>query len=228
MQVMNLLRRRSLISAAAAATAGALAATLGTPALASSRRALVAMTDGPFYPPRSWRDKGPLAGDWDADLTRVQRGGRVLTARGEHLGLQLRVADTQGRVIDDAETEFWQCDTLAQYRHPDVALPAGRYDEGFQGFGALRSGKDGALSLRTIKPVPYPGRTPHIHIKLRHPAFGELTSQLFLAGDSGNGGDFLWRRVPQADRAAMELVLQAAPADSGLRWTAQHTLVVPA
>ena len=225
---MNLLRRRSFISAAATGAFAATAATLGTPALASSRRAIVAMTDGPFYPPRSWRDKGPLAGDWDADLSRVQRGGRVLIARGEHLGLQLRVADTDGRLIDDAEAEFWQCDALAQYRHPDVALASGRYDEGFQGFGAVRSGKDGGMSLRTIKPVRYPGRTPHIHVKLRHPAFGELTSQLFLAGDPGNAGDFLWRRVPQADRAALELVLQAAPSDSGLRWTAQHTLVVPA
>ena len=211
-----------------AATGVAACAAIALPALASSRRALAAMTDGPFYPPRKWRDSGPLAGDWDADLSRVQRAGRVLNARGEHFGLQLRVADTQGRLIDDAELEFWQCDTLAQYRHPDVGLAAGRYDEGFQGFGAARSDKDGALTLRTIKPVPYPGRTPHIHVKLRHPAFGELTSQLFLAGDAGNARDFLWRAVPQADRAALELALQNAPADSGLRWMAQHTLVVPA
>ena len=220
------LRRRLLISTAASGVAAC--AAIALPALATSRRALAAMTDGPFYPPRAWRERGPLAGDWDADLTRVQRAGRLLSARGEHLGLQLRVADTQDRLIDEAEVELWQCDTLAQYRHPDVGLVAGRYDEGFQGFGATRSGKDGTLSLRTIKPVPYPGRTPHIHVKLRHPAFGELTSQLFLAGDPGNARDFLWRAVPQADRAALELALQTAPADSGLRWTAQHTLVVPA
>ena len=220
------LRRRLLITTAASGVAAC--AAIALPALASSRRALAAMTDGPFYPPRAWRERGPLTGDWDADLTRVQRAGRMLSARGEYLGLQLRVADTQDRLIDDAEVEFWQCDTLAQYRHPDVGLVAGRYDEGFQGFGAARSGKDGALSLRTIKPVPYPGRTPHIHVKLRHPAFGELTSQLFLAGDPGNARDFLWRAVPQADRAALELNLQPAPADSGLRWTTQHALVVPA
>jgi protocatechuate 3,4-dioxygenase beta subunit len=76
--------------------------------------------------------------------------------------------------------------------------------------------------------VSYPGRTPHIHVKLRHASFGELTSQLFLAGDPGNARDFLWRAVPQADRAALELALQPAPEGSGLRWTARHTLVVPA
>ena len=216
---MNPLRRHIALGAAAA---------LALPALASSRRALAPMTDGPFYPNRAWRDRGPFAGDWDADLTRVERGGRVAVARGEHLGLLAVVVDTQGRLIDNAEVEFWQCDTLLAYRHPDVAAPPGHFDEGFQGFGATRSGVDGSLRLRTIKPVPYPGRTPHIHVKLRHATFGELTSQLFLAGDAGNTRDSLWRAVPPAERGALELSLQAAPADSGLRWTASHPLVVPA
>jgi protocatechuate 3,4-dioxygenase beta subunit len=48
--------------------------------------------------------------------------------------------------------------------------------------------------------VPYPGRTPHIHVKLRHASFGELTSQLFVAGDPGNARDFLWRRLDAGDR----------------------------
>lgn len=204
------------------------AALLALPALASSRRALAPMTDGPFYPPRAWRERGPRAGDWDADLTRVQRAGKVLVARGEHFGLDAVVADTQGRLIDGAEVEIWQCDSMAVYHHPQVAMEPGRFDEGFQGFGAVTSGRSGELRLRTIKPVPYPGRTPHIHVKLRHATFGEWTSQLFLAGDAGNARDFLWRNLPAADRAALEMKLHAAPAGSGLAWTARHALVVPA
>ena len=204
------------------------AAALALPLLARAARPLAPMTDGPFYPPPQWRERGPLAGDWDADLTRVERHGRVLTARGEHLALQALVVDSQDRVIDGAEVEFWQCDVMQSYRHPDVALRSGRFDEGFQGFGAARSGKDGSLTLRTIRPVAYPGRTPHIHVKLRHASFGEHVSQLFVAGDPGNAGDFLWRRVPQAERAALEIKLQPAPTDSGLRWLARHALVVPA
>ena len=222
MSVMNPPRRTFVLRTATAA-----AAAVALPALASTRRALVPMTDGPFYPARAWRDKGPFSGDWDADLTRVERNGRVSTARGEHLGLQAVVADTEGRLVDNAEVEVWQCDVMQAYRHPDVAAAAGRFDEGFQGFGATRSGKDGSFSLRTIKPVAYPGRTPHIHIKLRHAAFGELTSQLFLAGDPGNARDFLWRAVPQADRSALEMLLQPAATESGLRWQVRHTLVVP-
>jgi protocatechuate 3,4-dioxygenase, beta subunit len=203
----------------------ACAATVALPARAQPRRALAAMTDGPFYPPAAWR---AAWADQDADLTQVRSGGQTLLARGEHLGLEALVADTQGRVIDGAEIEIWQCDTLQVYRHPRVPAEPGRFDPGFQGFGTTRSARDGSLRLRTIKPVPYPGRTPHIHVKLRHASFGELTSQLFLAGDAGNPGDFLWRALPAADRAPLELRLQPAPAGSGLRWLAQHTLVVPA
>ena len=202
---------------------------LAAPAwLAAAGRPLAAMTEGPFYPPERWRSRNPVNdSDWDHDLTRVQRGGQVLVARGEHLALQLRVVDTQGRAIDRAEVEIWQCDAMAQYRHPGVAAEPGRYDPGFQGFGAARSAADGTVAFRTIRPVAYPGRTPHIHVRLQHPSFGERISQLFLAGDPGNARDFLWRSLDAADRAALALALQPA-ADGQLRWTARHPLVVPA
>jgi protocatechuate 3,4-dioxygenase, beta subunit len=204
---------------------GAALATLAWPALAGSKRAIAGMTDGPFYPPRAWREQWA---DWDADLSRVQRDGRTLVARGEHLGLELQLADANGRVIDGAEVEIWQCDVLAAYRHPGVRLAAGQYDEAFQGFGAGRADRDGRLRFRSIKPVPYPGRTPHIHIKLRHASFGEVSSQLFIAGDPGNARDFLWRALDAADRPMLEMSLQPAAADSGLRWQVRQTLVLPA
>jgi protocatechuate 3,4-dioxygenase, beta subunit len=203
----------------------AAAASLACPALASSRRSIATLTDGPFYPPRAWREQWT---DWDADLSRVQRDGRTLTARGEHLGLALQLVDVNGRVIDGAEVEIWQCDVLAAYRHPGVRQTAGQYDEAFQGFGATRSGGDGGLRFRTIKPVPYPGRTPHIHIKLRHASFGAVSSQLFMADDPGNARDFLWRALDAADRPMLEMALRPATADSGLRWQVQHKLVLPA
>lgn len=195
------------------------------PARAANSPPLAAMTEGPFYPPKAWRDPWP---DQDADLTRVQRGGSTGLARGEHLGLQVLVADTQGHRIDGADIEIWQCDALAAYRHPSVGLAPGSYDDNFQGFGRTRSDAQGGARLRTIKPVPYPGRTPHIHLKLRHASFGELTSQLFVAGDPGNERDGLWRRLKPAERAGLDIQLKPAAADSGLRWMAQHTLVVPA
>jgi protocatechuate 3,4-dioxygenase, beta subunit len=214
-------RRRFIVAAGAAS-----AATLAWPALAQTRAALPAMTDGPFYPSAAWRQR--VGEDWDADLTLTRRAGKTLVARGEHLGLALVVADSRGRAIDGAEVEIWQCDVLASYRHPRVSEPPERVDEGFQGFGAARSASDGSLSFKTIKPVPYPGRTPHIHVKLRHASFGELTSQLFIAGDAGNARDFLWRSLDAAGQSAAAIRLAAASEGSGLRWLAQHALVVPA
>jgi protocatechuate 3,4-dioxygenase, beta subunit len=87
----------------------AITGTLAFPALASSRRALRQMTDGPFYPPARWRAQWS---DWDADLTRVAQGGETHVARGEHLGLALAVVDTNGRLVDSAEVEIWQCDSM--------------------------------------------------------------------------------------------------------------------
>lgn len=208
--------RRQLVVAGAAA--------LALPALAQPARVLAPMTEGPFYPPRAWREPWP---DQDADLSRVQRPGGTLVAQGEHLGLELVVRDTRGRVLDGSEVEIWQCDQKQNYRHPSQTLDPARIDPGFQGFGAARSDAAGALRFRTIRPVPYPGRTPHIHVKLRHASFGELTSQLFVEGDPGNARDFLWRSLSPDDRSALAMRLVPAAADSGLRWQARHALVVP-
>jgi protocatechuate 3,4-dioxygenase beta subunit len=209
---------------------GAAAATLALPfALRPARAAAVlpAMTEGPFYPRPDWRARGPFAGDWDADLTRVQRGGSVRVAAGEHLGLALDVRDSTGRAIDGAQVEIWQCDTRGRYRHPrDGGTPA-EVDEGFQGYGEARTAPGGEVAFRTIRPTPYTGRTPHIHVKLRHASFGEFTSQLFVDGDAGNAGDFLWRRLGAAERTALAMKLQPAT-EGGLRWQARHVLVLPA
>ncbi len=199
-------------------------------ALAQARDAglLAPMTEGPFYPAAAWRARNSVnTEDWDADLTRVRRGSHVVQARGEPLGLHLQLADRTGRRIDGCEVEIWQCDSLQAYRHPGVAVEIDRYDPGFQGFGAARTGADGSVGFRTIRPVAYPGRTPHIHIKLRHPSFGELTSQLFVAGDAGNARDFLWRRLDADEQAALAMKLQPG-GGNGLRWQVQQPLRLPA
>lgn len=213
--------RRTLLLAGSAAL---LAAPWIAPR-AQARPTLPRMTDGPFYPSADWR-RGET--DWDADLTQTRRSGRTQVARGEPLGLELTISDSRGAAIDGAAAEIWQCDAMAQYRHPRVRAVDGEYDAGFQGFGEAKSGAGGRVGFRTIRPVPYPGRCPHIHVKLRHASFGEISSQLFVAGDPGNARDFLWRSLDAAGQAATAMQLQAAPADSTLRWTTKHAIVLPA
>jgi protocatechuate 3,4-dioxygenase beta subunit len=210
-------RRRFVVAAGAAAA-------LGFPAFVSAR-GLPPMTDGPFYPSLSYRAR---ALDWDADLTTVRGrapdGQPMPRARGEHLDLHGIVQDGAGRAVDGAEIEIWQCDVHGSYRHPRGA--GERIDAGFQGFGATRSDGRGGYRFRTIRPVPYPGRTPHIHVKLRHPSFGEVTSQLFVAGDPANAGDFLYRSLGDDDRREVEMRLQRAAAGDPVSWIVERDLVV--
>jgi len=212
------LHRRRLIVAAGVAT-------LGWPAITLAR-GLPAMTDGPFYPSIAYRARSV---DWDADLTvrgRAPDGQPLPRARGEHLDLFGIVRDGSGRAVDGAEIEIWQCDAFGSYRHPRGA--GDRIDAGFQGFGATRSDARGGYRFRTIRPVPYPGRTPHIHVKLRHPAFGEVTSQLFVVGEAGNAADFLYSSLADADRREVEMRLQRAPAGEAVTWIAERDLLVGA
>ena len=214
------MRRRELLRGAGTAVAW-----LAVPSLAVAAGALPPLTDGPFYPSLDYRAR---ALDWDADLT-VVRGREAdgqprPRAAGEHLDLFGRVVDAAGRPIDRAEVEIWQCDAFGSYRHPRGA--SARIDAGFQGFGASRSDGQGGYRFRTIRPVPYPGRTPHIHVKLRHPSFGEMSSQLFVLGEPGNARDFLYASLSAEGREGSELRLQRAPADAGVTWLCERTLVV--
>lgn len=217
---MKIASRRRLLKTFAAGAA----AVLALPACAAWRRALPAMTEGPFYPSAAYRARGI---DWDADLTTVggpaADGQPRLRASGEHLDLYGPVLDAEGRIIDNAEVEIWQCDVHGSYRHPRGA--GNRVDDGFQGFGMTKTDGSGIYRFRTIRPMPYPGRTPHIHVKLRHPAFGEWVSQLFVAGDPGNAGDGLYRRLSADERGFTDMTLQHAPAGSAVVWLAERSLV---
>ena len=161
------------------------------------------MTDGPFYPPPSYRAR---AVDWDADLTVV--GGRDPTAcraRAPPASTSTCTARsrtaTAGRSTARRSRSGSATPTAATAIRAAPApgsTPASRAS-------AAAAATPGQLPFRTIRPVPYTGRTPHIHVKLRHPSFGELTSQLFVAGDPGNAGDFLYRSLSDADREAVEM-----------------------
>ena len=69
-------------------------------------------------------------------------------------------------------------------------------DENFQGYGRFLTDVKGNYYFRTIKPVPYPGRTPHIHIGVSANGKRLYTSQILIKGDPRNDKDFLYRRIP--------------------------------
>jgi protocatechuate 3,4-dioxygenase beta subunit len=83
--------------------------------------------------------------------------------------------------------EIWQCDASGRYRHP-WAPGSDRVDPHFAGFGSVNTGSDGAYVFKTLIPVPYGGRPPHIHVKLFHADRELLTSQLYVKGQVSQYG----------------------------------------
>ena len=130
-------------------------------------------TEGPFYPTK-------LPTDRDADLTQVV--GNPLPAQGVRLYFSGRVLVRDGSPQARATVELWQCDVFGRYHHAgDDGSPR---DDGFQGYGVATTDGEGRFAFKTIRPVPYSGRVPHLHLKVRTAAGAALTTQVYIAGDA--------------------------------------------
>jgi protocatechuate 3,4-dioxygenase beta subunit len=137
--------------------------------------------------------------------------GRAAEAKGTPVNVVGRVRNAQGRPLADAVVEIWQCDARGIYLHPRDR--DGR-DENFQGYGMNRTDAAGTYGFRTIRPVPYTGRTPHIHFKVTAPGMRSLTTQMYVAGEAQNERDGVYRWMSKAER---ELVTVALEPKQGLR-----------
>ncbi|MFP8836251.1 intradiol ring-cleavage dioxygenase [Hydrogenophaga sp. XSHU_21] len=190
---MRSVSRRGLLIGSAASLA---APAWLTPALAQSPTPSAKLTptpsqtEGPFYPVS-------LPADSDADLL---RNGQARYGAGQPALVDGTVVDLAGVPVQGAVVEIWQCDAAGHYHHPG---DGGRADPAFQGFGRVVVDREGRYRFRTIRPVQYGGRTPHIHVKVRLDRMELLTTQLYVQGDPGNERDFLWRRLSEPARAAI-------------------------
>jgi protocatechuate 3,4-dioxygenase beta subunit len=145
-----------------------------------------AQTEGPFYP-----DKLPL--DTDNDLLIVN--DTSTPAMGEVTWLSGRILDSHGDPVRNALVEIWQCDATGTYLHTASSGKAPKRDKNFQGFGRFLTGSSGEYVFRTIKPVPYPGRTPHIHFAIRIKGRKELITQCYIEGNPLNEKDGIYRSI---------------------------------
>jgi protocatechuate 3,4-dioxygenase beta subunit len=144
-----------------------------------------AQTEGPFYP-----DKLPL--DTDNDLLIINDG--ITPAVGEITHLTGKILDAKGNPLKNALVEIWQCDSNGAYLHSG-SDNGGRREKNFQGYGRFLTGSTGEYYFRTIKPVPYTGRTPHIHVKVKKNDRDLLTTQCYVKGHPGNEKDFIWKAI---------------------------------
>ncbi len=162
-----------------------------------------AQTEGPFYP-----DKLPL--DTDNDLLIVN--DTITPAVGEVTHLSGKVLDAKGEPVRNAVVEIWQADSTGSYIHTRGSN--GKRDTNFQGFGRFLTGSSGEYYFRTIKPVPYPGRTPHIHFKVKMKGQEKLTTQCYVKGNAQNDRDGVYRGIRDAKARDSVLVDFARMKDS--------------
>jgi protocatechuate 3,4-dioxygenase beta subunit len=155
---------------------------------------------GPFYP-------ASLPLDSDSDLVQVE--GRTGRARGVVTHIAGRVMDDRGRAVPEALVEIWQCNAFGRYHHPRDRRDA-PIDENFQGYGRSTTRDGGAYRFRTIRPVPYPGRAPHIHFVVRAPGAEPLVTQMYVAGEPGNTRDGLLNGILDP-RARESLIVDLRP-----------------
>jgi len=190
--------RRSFAVGVAAVALGAAARPVLAALAATPRQSL-----GPFYPV-DW------TGDIDADLVRVT--GAAARALGQVAYVSGRVTDVAGKPLAGAKVEIWQCDANGRYHHSGDGGGDRRLDAGFQGRGRIRTDAVGAYRFRTIRPVAYPGRTPHIHFKVTAPGRPELVTQMYVAGEPGNASDFLLNSITDT-RERERLIVRLDAAD---------------
>jgi protocatechuate 3,4-dioxygenase beta subunit len=157
-------------------------------------------TEGPFYP-----DKLPL--DTDNDLIVINDS--ITPAVGKITHLSGKVMDVKGNPIRNALVEIWQVDSKAAYIHSESGNRKNR-DKNFQGFGRFLTGMNGEYYFRTIKPVSYPGRTPHIHVMVKKGAKKILTTQCYIKGEPGNKKDFIFQSIKD-DKARAAVLVDFVP-----------------
>lgn len=174
-------------------------------------------TEGPFYPREL-----PL--DTDNDLLVINDA--LTPAVGEITWLSGRILDARGAPLRNATVEIWQVDHHGVYLHGGSANRS-RRDAQFQGFGRFVTGTTGEYLFRTIKPVAYPGRTPHIHFAVQVRGREKFTTQCYIAGEPQNERDGVLRAIrdPRA-RAAVIVPFLPLPGSRAGELTARFDIVL--
>ncbi len=98
---------------------------------------------------------------------------------GEKLIVAGYVLDLNGcQPIPGAWLDFWQADASGVYDNSGYTLR-----------GHQLTDSQGRYFLETVIPGEYPGRTEHIHVKVRPPNGETITSQLYFPNVSANNSD---------------------------------------
>ena len=124
-----------------------------------------AQTEGPFYTPGS------------PERTSLIEPGM----KGTRMAIAGQVLDRNCAPLAHAWLDFWQTDAAGVYDNTGFRLRGHQYTD-----------SSGRYRLETIVPGEYPGRTPHIHVKVRPEGGSVLTTQLYFPMSPSNEKDGLY------------------------------------
>lgn len=123
--------------------------------------------EGPYYTPNTPER---------TNLVEAGMGGTPLLVTG-------RVLNQNCEPIPGAMLDFWQTDENGEYDNVGYRMRGHQFTD-----------ENGNYTLESILPSRYPGRTPHIHVKVFAPDGQEvLTTQIYFSGVSDQVPDAIFR-----------------------------------
>ncbi len=143
--------------------------TLPAPTCTAETGATPSQTEGPFYKPGS-PQRASLV-ESAAAGTRLILTGYVLS-RGAC------------KPLPRVWLDFWQADARGDYDNSGYRLRGHQFTD-----------QAGIYYLETVMPGLYPGRTRHIHVKVRAPTGPTLTTQLYFPGEPRNQADGIFNQA---------------------------------
>lgn len=160
-----------------------------TQQISCAKQTIPNLTEGPYY-----KENSP-------QTTQLYKS----TVQGERVTLTGYVVDTNCKPIVNAWIDFWQADGNGEYDNEGYTLRGHQYTD-----------SNGKYIVETVIPGEYPGRTPHIHFKVRAIDKAEtITSQLYLPNADSNANDAIFD-----DRLVMDVQ------DTSSGKTARYTIVL--
>lgn len=137
-------------------------------------------------------------------------------ATGERIAIEGRIADGDGKPVNDAAVEIWQANSNGRYASPadtqDKAL-----DAAFRGYGRSLTNEAGEFRFRTIKPGRVPGphgkaQAPHLNVTIfMRGLLKQLLTRVYFPDDAANAEDPILALVA-AERRGTLIASRRAPA----------------
>jgi protocatechuate 3,4-dioxygenase alpha subunit len=127
---------------------------------------------------------------------------------GEHLKIEGRVLDGDGRPVTDALVEVWQADAHGRYAHPED-MRGVPLTPGFRGFGRVPTDGDGRYRFFTIKPGPVADpqggvQAPHLLVSVfMRGLLKRLVTRVYFPDEPRNADDRVLRLVPAERRGTL-------------------------